>query len=456
MDENTQKLVTYIKQELAKGESEEKVRKSLQDVGWLPDQISVAFDKANVMSTADGLRSPETKQRQDQTKVRPADLDDHAMSGEIEQNTKIKQRRFPRTGLVILVLLLLIGLVGAVYGYFYVYLAPDRVVARSIEQMRQVESFDYSGSMILKISGDLYSDTVGGSGFEALSLFTPREFSTEFSGSWDGSDAANYKADNTINIAMNGVNLAEIQLMTLGEVFYIKLNSLNTFGLYPVDKYLNAWLFVNKQELYQKYEIEPGQDQSDRLSEEDEMKITASYELHKPLEIIEKLDSEQRNQKELFHYKYRINKEKLKMFLEDVSEVLRSYPQTQDVDFNELNDVMDGLEFYEGEIWIGKEDYYLYGLTGGISTQIPGSEASIELAVEADFDKYNHPKDIIAPIEYMTVDDVSQMMMEDLTEIYYATDSSMIEDDLEYGEFNEFLRALRFSPPDVSGMSDEQ
>lgn len=460
MDESQQNLKAYIDQELAKGIDKEKIRQALIEVGWQPQQIDQFFPSPSEINSGVKLDDPKSTSVQQNTAIQNTPKlhqDDHVVPNHQQVDDKTRRSRIPKIGLVIFLVLLILAMAGAVYGYFFYYMAPERILSESVTKMQSVDTYDYSGSVLMKISGDLFtSEELAEPGLGALSLFTPREFSMSFSGSVDQSDLENIKTDVTFDSQLNGVQLAEVQSIVLGNIYYLKLNNLNTFGLVPVDQYLDRWLFINTEELSEEYDLEIEQKENVELTEEDEERITQAFSERNPFQIIEELENEERSGVETYHYKYKVDRDQLKLFLQDITDILEKYPQTQDLDINELNEVLDGIEFYEGDLWIGTDDYYVYGFTGGMITEIPDTEASLEIAVEMSLDRFNESKSIVGPTEYMTFEELEMMLMSDFVDLNTGTDSSTMESDLEGGSFGDFLQTLRSSTSDVSGTTDER
>ncbi len=455
MDPNDQKLIDYIQQELSFGVGEDEIKNSLNEVGWLPTQIENALTKAKskiIPSPEQTTQSPDTdlgqfNQETGVTSVQEMD------TVQLAQEEPTPKRKFSKSVIISLVILLFIGIASAVYGYFYYYLAPERITSESVKKMQTVKTYDYSGSVLMKISGNLFSGSEVPPEFSAMSLFIPREFRLSFTGSVDSADENNTKTETTVNVDINSEEVAEAQIMAIGKLSYFKLNK---FSLFPLEGYLNKWLFIDAKELSEQYGLDYEDEQFAELSEEDQNTIYTSFTNNNPVEISERLEGEEIDGNDTFHYQYKVNKDALKTFFAEISPILQEYPQSQDIDVSELNNIMDGLEFHDGEVWIGKKDYYIYRVTGGFKTSIPDSEASIEIAIDISLKNFNQTKNIVAPADYMTFDDLNQMLIEDLSEVFPATGSSEFEENFNIDDYNDFLKAIKSTSPDVSGVNDEQ
>src|SRR5690606_1782775 len=134
------------------------------------------------------------------------------------------------------------------------------------------------------------------------------------------------------------------------------------------------------QVINEKYGVDYEQEATPTITEEQKNEISKSLRENPPIEIIETLDDEEINGRPSFHYKYRVNKENLALFYEDIALILQNYPGMKDFNIDNFNKSLETINFYEGDIWIGKEDYYLYEFTLGLYTEAPEDDFKIDIS----------------------------------------------------------------------------
>ena len=452
MDSNEQKLIEYIKSQLKNNVDKGTVVSLLTEAGWTDSQINDAFNQVenNLISPA-GSDLQQTENVNDQTPIYSQDA--HVVVNNEPDLHKDEKRIFrPKLIFISLILMILIIIAASVYyGYFYLYLAPERVLAQSTQQMQTVQSYDYSGSLLLKISGDLFSGDENMSEFLAYSLFIPREFGLRFSGSMDYYNQDEIKTSTLLNVDVNSTEVAEMQTISIGDISYLKLNR---FNLVPMQNVLNNWLLLDVKEISQTYGLEYDQDQKVDISHDDNEKLIRSLLANNPLEIVEDLGVDTIDGKRTFHYKYKINKEKLKVFITDTVEVLKQLPDYEEIEIDEVNSMLDEIEFFDGEMWIGKDDYFLYGISGGMIFEIPDSDVKTEVIFDLRFDEYNIPKEITPPSDHMTLEQFGEVLMKDLQIMIPYDEMMEMDSNLQPDDIGSFLRAYDLSQPSELGVSD--
>lgn len=347
--------------------------------------------EASVKTQAPAISVPETQ-------VSPADPT--PSSGFM---SKLKSRKiFPILGILVLFLLF----AGGVYAYQFVYLSPEKIVARSFAKMEEVKTFGFDG----KVSVVINSDEAGGG---IMPLFSANTFSMGFNGSVDANDPdpKKQKAEMTFDFKMGQAKLIEAQFIGLGETSYINIQDLQgieaTFfgpqGVGLLTPLTNRWIKIDKESL-KELQGSAATLESPEVNPEE---ISKLLEKHKPMTVSQKLPDEEVNGQSMNHYKVDIDKSKLKAFLTDMQELL--YKDDLGPNAKEsLEEAVEKLEMKDTEIWIGKNDNYLHKVSFGLSQKTDGGSVGVDLAFTMK--DFNKSLDIKAPEDAETMEEFSQSL----------------------------------------------
>lgn len=371
-------LKAFVSAQKAKGLNDSEIRASLSSAGWSQDNI----DEAGSSQFS-------------QTPPSTGDAKPFGVVGEIQTPTvpdkpRVKGGSKLKALLLFLVVLFLLG-AASVYGYFFVYLAPERVVARSVAAMEKVDKVEFDGRINVAIDpGSVSSPSPGEELFPTDML---RNFTVDFIGRSDASNPESPLGQLTVEVQAAGMSLFEAEVRAFDEVFYFNLLNIIDLGLGDMKSLQNQWVRVSLAELaassylesdYPTYELTP----------DEEKELLDFVNANPPFVVTERLQGQEINGAATFHYKYRVEKENLIKVLKKISEL-----SGQPVEDSDYTEVFKDVSFEDGEIWIGKRDLYIYKTKFTVISSDPTTDAKATLGVDMNFKNYNNTPKIEEPTD---------------------------------------------------------
>lgn len=403
-----QKLLDYIKQQLQQGFNREQIKRSLSETGWQEADINEAFtliDSPNVSIPPEGM---------------PSQL----LSALPQQ----PERRINKTLLVVVLIIGVLILGGGAFGYFYYFReTPEKVLEKMSTRLAKVKTLEYQGNLKLEITTPDSPDLLGKGDFtqptQPPSSKQPSNFSIDFSGKSDISDPNNQKGSfllNTRTDAFKGLTQGEfifgLEVRTIGQVVYLKLNNLPILGFFDLSFLTNQWFKFDPETLTEILKKQLGlegiEEKIEELKKEQELspeqieKLEEIVAQSKVFKITGTLPSEKIEGVNTRHYKLIVDKEELKKLLVDISTVVQDQISTEEglVGFEEGLEI---IEFIDGEIWIGKKDYlpYKISLTMIIKETSESKTAGKSIATMS-FKNYNKPVKIDVPSPVKDIEEI--------------------------------------------------
>ncbi len=392
---SNQQLQDYMYRQIGRGVSRDDVKKVLIEKGWA--QLDVDGAMKNM--------TPDSKESSPVAVVGTVDTPDNSAT-----QSSPSKKKFVGRGLVFLLLSLLILVGASAGGYFYIYLAPEKVVARSLVKMQDVRIFKYSGEANIYLTGSAFDESSETSALPEygglLAGSSPDSYSVIFSGDLDMNDSTNSKSSALINLKIDETSFTEIEMRNKEKVTYINIHNLESLGLIDTSMFINRWIKFDLTELAKEYGQEI-YDMSDiTLTEEEVTELGGIFSDYPPFEITGKLASESINGNSTYHYKFGVNKENLsKLTVKAIESVTGEV--MDDASKEDFSESLINLDFTDGEIWIGKKDMYIYKLKFGLtSTQNSTSDLAATLDFDVSFDSYNLPFDVEVPSDYSTFEEI--------------------------------------------------
>ncbi len=206
-------LLDYIRQQKVEGVEKDQIVKSLENAGWKKEVIDEAFSTLESSS-----------------QIRPSIYTPVAVVDDLPTKVKPPFKRWLFTFLFIL--LILIG--SGIYGYFFYYLSPEKVMGRMMRNMESVRSFDYKGDVNIDFAGD-YG--------EVLTYLPDKySFSLGFEGSSDLSEVDNPKFESKVQISAQNLFTAYFELIGIKNIFFVKITEFPDFSIFDMSQIVNQWI----------------------------------------------------------------------------------------------------------------------------------------------------------------------------------------------------------------------
>ncbi|XOB46799.1 MAG: hypothetical protein ACKKMV_01310 [Candidatus Nealsonbacteria bacterium] len=394
-----QQLLDYIKQQLRQGVSKEEIKNSLLTNGRQAKDIDEAFNSIGQLEQPESYGAPGTTFPQsDISSVKP-------------QKKKLT--------LIISVILGVMIIGGGVFGYFYYFQSPERIVQKMTEKMTEIKSLEYTGQITVEIeTSNLPALSPLGNGNlqqpkEPSSLKQTGKFSIDFSGASDLHDLNNPKALFKFDINTDVLPQSfGLEVRTIENITYLRLSNVPDLGFFDLSFLKNQWIKVDPEAIKKQFGLEKLDEQLKEVQKEQELspeqieqirEVVASIKI---FEITEKLPSEKIDEANTHHYKFVIDKEGLIELFTEISKIIQNKSLTEK-ELQELNESLQAIERSEGEIWIGKKDLLLYKILLSLNikeTEKTKSEGKITMTVQ--FKNYNKAVQIDIPTSVKTLEEI--------------------------------------------------
>lgn len=437
-----QELLNYIIKSLREGIAKDQVKQSLLASGWQEKDIEDAF--SNVVA---GEQSPlPVMPRVSYTSPLPKTSTRFSMGGS-----------FFSMAMGIIGGLILVG--GGVFAFIYFFgeLSPEEVFSRSIATSSRIRSLAYSGEVTI--------ETEETNGNEPLTFFVPfksmaalvaglteppsgepptsvvvplqhQSFKAQFAGASDASDPQNPKGFFAVTFTAQDALALDMEMRNIGKAFYVKLNDLTMNGgedemfSSVVNTLQGTWIKVDPDALVKKFggadeklikKLEEAQNTKPLSSQEIEA-LTQAFLTHKPLSIsslpIETIDGVSS-----FHYKITLDKEGVKAYIQELLKLFKARNYVDDQDVKNIEKSLNDTEFdttmaavlqaFEGEVWIGTEDFMVRKIQAVFDTKnIPAQEraflnsADALASVTLAFKDFNKPVVVEVPSPIKTIEEI--------------------------------------------------
>lgn len=397
-----QQMLDYIKQQLEQGATKEFITRSLLANGWRAEDITQAFNTLLNPPVVSTPPQPTQPPAPSQTQASPLSASSAPLIG--VQNPRVfnvmpqgasvqssptqskPSRRWLTVLLAILVGVLVLG--GAAYGYFiFVYekeLSPEEVLERMSVEMGSVTSFEYAGEVNA-------STQIGFSGLgQSTSSSETMDFNMNIFGRSDISNPSEPKASLVLSLRTSALQPfvpgelgLSMEVVSLGNDTYMKLTQVPVVGLFDLSSTTNQWINLDTSSLAEQFGFAPEtltETASWNFSAEELERVRKTFSRF--ITVTEVLPDELVDGVDTYHYRFGLNKSGLEPGLDQLASLV-------------------------GEIWIGKEDYRLYKVSGTLGIR---DSLSPDVVSTANFSSlyrnYNVPVVISAPLEVRSLEEV--------------------------------------------------
>lgn len=291
------------------------------------------------------------------------------------------RKRIVIFGMLFFVLVLI---VTGLFWFFYFYRSPNAILLRSLSKIQTITSFEYLGTVKLTYGSD-DSETLTG---------IPLEFTSGFVGSYNANrneQKPRVLFSGTVNASE--VTMSEFDARSVNGTLYLYIKRFVDIGFLDTEKILNQWIAVRGDS------IPPQLKESFALPfwEFDTRQLISTIS-EEPITVIEVLPETSIDGMLSYHYRYRIEAEKL-------------YPLFTNTNFN-----VQLFEFDDGEVWIGKDDERVRAITFTFRKKSEEKGVpEITLSGNVSFKNINTPIQIETPQSFILLDEILSKAVKPVT-----------------------------------------
>lgn len=316
------------------------------------------------------------------------------------------------------------------------FLKSSNIAKRSLNPRVLGVDEDLNGNSSFELSPDVSFDAPGISTFGLGSGLNDINYKLEYdiTGSYNHSVEENFKDDININlkITIDGTTLnLGLSIRTIAKNIYFKVNQLPyPLSFFVPSEFQDSWWGLDVEKMEELAEGEAPDvlktigvsdlTDSDKRKKEIENELALIFTKYELLSITERLADEEVNGVNCYHYAYEVNKENLKNVLKEIINLAEN--QTKETGNSPVGLLSENEEYKEfieqfekiitsfnGQIWIGKKDYYLYNFNFDLKIDLNGIEIDgktipenvikFDLKGEIKYSDFDQDTTIIAPEE---------------------------------------------------------
>lgn len=294
---------------------------------------------------------------------------------------------------------------GGVFGYFYYFQSPEKIVQKMTARLIEIKSLEYSGEVKIEVDT---GDSLGGTS----------NFSINFTGLSDIQKLDDPRSLFSFNIKTDALPQGEfafgLEIRTIGKIAYVKLNDVPSLDFFDLSAVKNQWIKIDAEVLKKQFGLEKVEEQlkeaekKQELSPEQIEKLKIAVKQAKIFKITEKLASEKIEGINTYHYKFTIDKEEIKKLFIDISQVI-TLTEKELADFDKS---LETSELPEGEIWIGKKDLLPYKISlSSTIEETDKSKTSGKVSFTLWFKNFNKPVQIDIPAQVKPLEEVLEGLL---------------------------------------------
>lgn len=398
-------LVKYIKDGLAMGRTEDVIRSMLSRASWTQKDVDDAFNFIKDVPLGD---APQPS------------IQNISIQPSVPSTPASGRPRMKTVVIATLILLLMGGGIGYAY-YLRSQLTADQVLGKAFVVMQGVKTFSYSvvASSTVQMEATSSLPFVSGTSGNNIAL------SAVSSGTVDLSDASSVKQSSIFSVAViPGASTTQslggtVEYVSLGGIYYIKLDSLNLGGkngqasnLFTaiLSIFTGQWFKIDPTALAQTF----FKDQTDQVaklqtqaqwSPEKIQQIKNMAAQDSIISVNQALPNEKVGDQDTYHYKLSIDKKNLNDFIAKAYPIIYGENMT-DQQLASSTAALDGITYNDIEAWIGTKDFLVYKISADI-TVAPTPATSDRVQFNGTMGNYNQPSQITVPAG---AKDVSQIL----------------------------------------------
>jgi hypothetical protein len=299
--------------------------------------------------------------------------------------------------------LLLLGACG-VFGYMYFFPAPEKVLQKMALRIPEITTIDYSGNLVLSVDKVALENNLIIPLDKSSSNSSNEEFSIVFNGISDLRQVENPQnsfAFTTDIKAFKENGKLGLEFRNIEKAFYIRLTSAPDFGLFSLKPIENTWLKIEQKQIDEQFNTEELIDKKEsienELNPEKIKQLRDEFFKAQVIKVTQTLPTETIDGRKMWHYRYIIDKEGIKRFVQTANTIMGQKTFTAE-DLAKMDEDLEKTDTPTGEIWIGKKDYLPYKLTvSSIFKNINDTEGNIISDLTLQVKNYNQPVAIEVP-----------------------------------------------------------
>lgn len=346
----TQELLNYIKQQQGKGVDKQGIKNILLQNGWQDRDVEQAFGEIDSSSS----QSPSPIQ---ETPITQPIVSNKTFAEKMIGNSTSHKKRGRLSTLIIILFVVLGG--GILYAYYGYMNSPEKVMQKVLTNSTQIKSIAYAVSMNTN------------SQIDSENIQTKITFDSAYN--------IENKEDPRLRLALrassniiNGetVNLG-FETRVINKNIYTVITDAPVLGVFDLSPLADQWVVfdfetikneIEKQNPDEKLDLDK---KSTDLTIEQKGMINNLIKQSKVFEIVDTLTSDEISGEKTFHYSFYIDKDELKNLLIDLKNITEDNFLSAD-ELSGIIEALDSVEFSNGEIWIGRNDYVVKRVTLGL------------------------------------------------------------------------------------------
>ncbi|MBX4187998.1 MAG: hypothetical protein KW793_02570, partial [Candidatus Doudnabacteria bacterium] len=298
---------------------------------------------------------------------------------------------------------------GGLYAATY-FMSPDinEVGKMVVDKLVKIETVEYTGSIEGEITTDAFVtlNNIMRYGIRSSYPENPKiagskntKIRLDFTGASDVRDTENPKVDLSFTITAEGFVIG-VETKVIGEDLYFKITQFPNLGMVGIEKYLNQWYLVDYgkfQQLGDSGFPELEKIQQQKLTKEQKDRLVTVVSESKIFQIVEKLDSENMDGKDTYHYRYSADEVALLGTIQQIFQVLFGI-EPDEIPVTYQEEFYDWLDIEGGEVWVAKSDFAPVRLTFDMSMRsVNQAPVSGRLSLDLHLKSYNQGIQILAP-----------------------------------------------------------
>mgnify|MGYP000913292720 CR=1 FL=1 len=292
---------------------------------------------------------------------------------------------------------------------------PEGVVSRMMYAMKGVTSGEFAGTFDTDIQGaknPLASlENFGQSESVEEAEAVPMKATIGVSGQIHASNVEQVQTSVKVTLASPDFpegQSGEVEFMMNGKDRYFKLNKIPMVGKLNLSSLTGNWVNLDTQALKEQFGSEESGEEvvsTTPMSDDSIERIKEVIVSGKILEVVEDMGDSSVGGVSVYHYKVSLNESEVMRVAREVHEITQGAPMSIEEE-KKMTEFWANTEVENGQVWIGKKDFYLYGISFGMKTQNVGEEKSSgAIIADVQMRNFNKPVTIQPPQNSSSITD---------------------------------------------------
>ena len=391
-----QQLSDYIKELLAQGTAKEKISESLLAAGW--DKKDVEEALKNFVEEKPPI-TPEVPPLLTTTKTSKAPV-------------KMK-------AIIIMVLLGILVLGGGAFAYYrFLWMTPEKVMAKMMENLETVKTFEYSGQADISFTPEQKTDEPSVASTLASDFYqdsSPIKLTITFNGAADANDANNQKGRLAIKIdskqAENKMSLS-LETISLEKVVYLKFTELPDLGFISLSPLEEQWIKTDLKDIEDNTNLISTDMASSSLLEEKKKKLEKLLTNKDLFQISAELEDEIIDGNNSYHYQLNISDENQYNLIIAILGIINDEKVSEEEE-TKIKESLKKKDFPGLDLWVSKKDYLPTKISFKGRTKDDEGNITGEINLSLFLKNYNQTMKIEAPESSKSFQEVFTQVVND-------------------------------------------